>query len=81
MHSSQKHTRDAEARQARVERSLQALAALSERLAGPRARLRTRVTVEEAVRAAVTGAGAERWITWQLSEQEQQTYRLCRRWT
>jgi hypothetical protein len=77
--SSQKHARDADSRQARIERGLGALQSLSGRLAGPRSRLRTRVAVEEAARAALAGAGAERWITWAVSERVEETFRQEKR--
>ncbi len=77
--SSQKVVRDAEARQQRIERGLRALASLAERLQGPKSRLRTRVTVEETVKAALAGAGAERWINWNVTETVEENYRQERR--
>ncbi len=77
--SSQKTRNDAEVRQQRIERGLHALAALNERLAGPKSRLRDRVSVEQAATAALTGAQAERWITFTATETTEQTLRQEKR--
>jgi transposase len=73
--SSQKTRTDAEIRQQRIERGLNALAALNERLAGPKSRLRDRVSVEQAAAAALTGAMCERWITFTAVETTEDTVR------
>jgi transposase len=77
--SSQKTRNDAEVRQQRIERGLHALAALNERLAGPKSRLRDRVSVEQAATAALTGVQAERWITFTATETTEQTLRQEKR--
>ena len=73
--SSQKTRRDADVRQQRIERGLDALGALNERLAGPKSRLRDRASVEQAATAALTGAIAERWITTAVIETTEETIR------
>ena len=77
--SSQKHERDAESRQTRIDRGLHALEALAAKLAGPRARLRTRLAVEQAAQAALASAGAERWITFEVTERTEESYRQEKR--
>jgi len=77
--SSQKHERDAQSRQARIERGLGALGALSDRLAGPRSRLRTRVAVEQAASAALASAGAQRWIAFEVAEHTEESFRQEKR--
>ncbi|MBA3358760.1 MAG: IS1634 family transposase [Thermoleophilaceae bacterium] len=77
--SSQKHERDADSRQARIERALHALEALQGKLAGPRVRLRTHLAVEQAAQAALAGAGAERWIDYQVTESVEDSYRQEKR--
>ena len=73
--SSQKTRIDADIRQQRIERGLDALGALNERLAGPKSRLRDRASVEQAATAALTGAIAERWITTAVIETTEETIR------
>lgn len=73
--SSAKISRDAHTRQERIERALKALQALSERLAGPKSRLRSRQAVEQAAGSALAQAGAERWIEFTVSETVQESYR------
>jgi transposase len=77
--SSQKTRGDADLRQQRIERGLQALRALNERLAGPKSRLRDRVSVEQAATAALAGAQAERWITSTVTETTEETVRQEKR--
>ena len=77
--SSQKTRSDADIRQQRIERGLHALQALNQRLAGPKSRLRDRVTVEQAAAAAITGAQAERWITATVIETTEETLRQEKR--
>jgi transposase len=77
--SSQKHACDAESRALRIERGLHALEALEAKLAGPRARLRTRLAVEQAAQAALAAAGAERWIGFEVTEQTEESYRQEKR--
>ncbi len=77
--SSQKTRNDADVRQQRIERGLHALAALNRRLAGPKSRLRDRVSVEQAATAAIAGAQAERWITFTVTETTHVTVRQEKR--
>jgi transposase len=77
--SSHKTRNDAEIRQQRIERGLHALDALNQRLAGPKSRLRDRVSVEQAAAAAIAGAQAERWITPTVCETTADTVRQEKR--
>jgi len=77
--SSQKTRTDADIRQQRIERGLRALDALDQRLAGPKSRLRDRVSVEQAAAAAITGAQADRWITTTVTETTEETVRQEKR--
>ncbi|MCA1698045.1 MAG: IS1634 family transposase, partial [Actinobacteria bacterium] len=77
--SSQKTRTDADVRQQRIERGLHALAVLNDRLAGPKSRLRDRVSVEQAATAAIAGAQAERWITFTVTETTEETIRQEKR--
>lgn len=77
--SSQKTGRDAEARRARVERGMLALEAVQARLASPRSRLKTRVAVEDAARAALAATGAERWLAYEIAETTEESFRQEKR--
>jgi transposase len=79
VHSSAKAARDATARQARIEAGAAAIDALAAKLAGPKCRLKTRVSVEEAAAAALAEAGATRWIAVTVAETVQETFRQERR--
>ena len=79
MRSTQKTRIDADIRQQRIERGLDALAALNQRLAGPKSRLRDRASVEQAATAAIAGAQAERWITTTVTETTEETIRQEKR--
>jgi transposase len=79
VHSSSKQHRDETARTERIDRARSALAELSERLAGPRARVTTRVAAEEAAAALLTTSGAERWVTVTVSETIEERYRQEKR--
>lgn len=59
-HSSQKQRLDEAARSERIQRARRALGDLGRRLAGPRARISSRVAAEEAAAATLTAAAAER---------------------
>jgi transposase len=73
--SSTKTDRDAEARRARISKGIAALDDLNARLASPKARIKTVAAVEEAATAALDHAGASRWITFEVTETAQDTYR------
>ena len=79
VHSSSKAARDAAARAARIEAGLAALDALAARLAGPKSRMKTRVAVEEAAAAALTAAGATRWVGFTINESSAVAFRQERR--
>ena len=75
VHSTAKASRDAAGRQARLEAGVAALEALDVKLAGPRSRFKTRVAVEQAATTAVTGAHAERWVTFTATETISKEYK------
>ena len=77
--SSQKHECDAEVRRARIERGMLALESVQARLAGPRTRIKTLVAAEEAAHAALTAAGAVRWITYDIAETFEEGFRQEKR--
>jgi transposase len=77
--SSHKHERDAEARRARIEQGMLALEGVQARLAGPRTRIKTLVAAYVAVEAALTAAGATRWITYQIAETTHDGFRQEKR--
>ena len=79
VHSTAKAAADAAARQARIEAGAATIDALAARLAGPKCRLKTRVAVEAEADAALARAGAARWISYQVSETVQETFRQERR--
>jgi hypothetical protein len=79
VHSSSKAARDAAGRAARIEVGLAALDALAARLAGPKTRMKTRVAVEEAAAAALTAAGATRWVGFTITEAREVAFRQERR--
>ena len=77
--SSQKQACDAEARRARIERGMLALEAVQARLSSPRSRLKTRVAAEQATQDALSGTGAERWLSFEIAETEQDSFRQEKR--
>ena len=79
VHSSAKQHRDETARHERIQRARRALAELYERLAGPRARITTRVAAEEAAAAILDHGGAERWVTATVTETVEERYRQEKR--
>lgn len=79
VHSTGKSARDAAARAARIQAGLSAIEALQARLHSPKTRLKTRVAAEAAATAALAAAGAARWVSYQVSESPQTTYRQERR--
>ncbi len=79
VHSTAKAARDATTRSARVEAGIAALQDLDQRLAGPRCRLRDRVTVDQAAALALTDAHAQRWVTATVTDTVHKTYRQERR--
>jgi len=79
VYSSSKAARDAAARARRIEAGLAAIDVLAARLAGPKTRLRTRVAAEEAAAAALTAAGATRWVGFTITEGREVMFRQERR--
>jgi transposase len=79
VHSSAKQHRDETARAERIDRARHALAELSGRLAGPRARVTTRVAAEEAAAALLASTGTERWVTVTVTETVEERYRQEKR--
>ncbi len=79
VHSSAKQRRDEAARAEKIERARRALEELSERVATPRARITTRVAAEEATTAVLTASGAERWVSFTVTETVEERYRQEKR--
>jgi transposase len=79
VHSSSKQRRDETARTERIDRARHALQELSERLAGPRARITTRVAAEETAAALLATSGAERWVSVTVTETVEERYRQEKR--
>ncbi len=77
--STSKSRRDAEARRARITKASERLDALAARLAGPKARIRTKPGADEAVRAVLRDAGVERFFDIALKETVEASYRQARR--
>lgn len=79
VHSNIEATRDAESRQARIQRAAGALDALAARVAGPRSRWHTRTAIETAATAALDTSGAKRWVRIDVTERVEETFRQERR--
>jgi transposase len=79
VHSSAKQHRDEAARHERIQRTLQALSELNERLAGPRARITTRVGVDDAATEIVDTGSAEQYVTFTITETTAETFRQEKR--
>ena len=79
VYSSLKAEQDQRARQARIEKGILALEALETRLRAPRCRFRTRAAVAECAAAALSAAGAERWVAFTVEERRDDTFRQARR--
>ncbi len=77
--SSAKTTRDAETRRERIGRGIAALDDLNQRLTSPKRRIKTAVAVEAAAETALAKAGAARWIRFDVSEEQQETFRQEKR--
>jgi transposase len=69
MRSSTKRAHDAAARTEQIERASSALEVLSAGLSSSRCRLRDRVALEDAAKAAIAGAGATRWVRFQVNDE------------
>jgi len=79
VHSSTKQQRDETARHQRIQRTLAALTELGERLAGPRARITTRVAVEDAANEILDHSGAEDYVTFHVTETIEERFRQEKR--
>ena len=79
VHSSIEAARDAESRQARIQRAAVALDDLAARVAGPRSRRHTRTAVETAATTALDASGAKRWVRIEVTERVEETFRQERR--
>ena len=79
VHSSAKQHHDESARAERIDRARHALEELSQRLAGPRARISTRVAAEEAAAALLSASGGERWVSVTVTETVEERYRQEKR--
>ena len=75
VHSSVKAARDEHARRSRIQAGTAAIDALNTKLASPKTRLKTRVAVQQAAEAALTVAGAARWIEVTVNETVEETFR------
>jgi transposase len=78
-HSARKAELDAASRLQRIERAVERLMELRERLASPRTRHRDRAKVVEAVEAILEETGTAAWITVTIEERAEETYRQQRR--
>jgi transposase len=79
VHSTVKAQRDETARHERIQRTLAALAELNERLAGPRARITTRVGVDDAATEIVDTGSAEQYISFTVTETIEESFRQEKR--
>jgi transposase len=79
VHSSAKAQRDETARHQRIQRTLAALADLNERLAGPRARITTRVAAEDAANEILDQGGAEDYVTFTITATTEERFRQEKR--
>ena len=79
VHSSLEAARDAESRQARIQRAVAALDNLSARVAGPRSRWHTRAAVEKAADIALASSNAGRWVTPEVNEVTEENFNQERR--
>jgi transposase len=78
-HSTRKAQIDAAARMRQVERALEDLAELEQKLGSPRSRYHHRAKVAEAVETILQDRGTMRWISTEINERIQETYRQERR--
>jgi len=77
--SSQKLACDAETRRARIEHGMLALEAVQARLTSPRSRLKTRQAAEQAAHDALSHTSSERWLSFTVTETEQDSFRQEKR--
>jgi len=79
MRSSTKRVHDAAARAEQIERAHTALEVLSASLASSRCRLRDRVALENAAKAAIAGVFATRWVRFEVKDEVAYDHRQERR--
>lgn len=77
--SSQKTEHDKRARQDCIEKGILALETLETRLRGPRSRIRDRAALAKAAEQALHLAGAQRWLTFSIHEQPQDSFKQEKR--
>ena len=78
VHSTAKTSRDAHARAARIDAGVAAIEALDAKLTGPRSRFKTRVAVEQAATETLADSGADRWVSFTVSETTSTSYKQAR---
>jgi len=78
-HSTRKAECDARARHQQVERALNELAELRQKLSSPRTRYRQEAKVAEAVQGILQTRSVEGWIVTEINQQTVETYRQNRR--
>jgi len=78
-HSTRKAEQDASARHQQVERALNELAELRQKLSSPRTRYRREAKVAEAVQEILQARGVERWIVTEVKELTEERFRQDRR--
>jgi transposase len=79
VHSSVKQQRDETARHERIQRTLAALAELNERLAGPRARITTRLAAQDAAEEIIDSSAAEQYVSFTITETIEERFRQEKR--
>jgi transposase len=78
-HSTRKAEQDAHSRHQQVERALDELAELRQKLSSPRTRYRQEAKVTEGVQEILRTRGVERWIVTEIKERIEEKYRQDRR--
>jgi len=78
-YSTRKAEQDARARHQQVERALNELAELRQKLSSPRTRYRREAKVAEAVQEILQARGVERWIVTEVKELTEERFRQDRR--
>ncbi|MCA1677437.1 MAG: IS1634 family transposase [Actinobacteria bacterium] len=79
VHSSTKQQRDETARHERIQRTLAALTELNDRMAGPRARITTRVAAEDAAQEILDHGAAEEYVTFAVTQSTEERFRQEKR--
>jgi transposase len=77
-HSTRKAQQDAHARHQQIERAMDELAELRQKLSSPRTRYRQETKVVEAVQEILRNRGVEAWIITEIKEQTEDKYRQDR---